>query len=456
MLAGCTPAAFASRKEVPPSDCSTPVGTGLKRVRTPRAVLDIEPPTARKRQRGRQANEPAETPTPVAPPVLFADADDSRRGIILNVEVHRAVATGTGMTVVELGCEAVVLDVIKQLRQDKQVRGACRLQWQGLTRDGKSTLADLGLRSQCTVSVMPWREHRRLAVGCNFLLALSRGGRVTCFSGDPDYEEEEPNEVPAHIGEAIEVAAGWEHSVALLVGGKVACWGNNEDGQCEVPEGLNAMQVAAFGKHTVCLDVHGKVFAWGNNEKGQCDPPEMGEAVMVDAGENHSMALLADGTVVCWGNNEDSQCNVPHLSHRVAQISAGYCHSIALLETGELVMWGAKHNLKYSDGMSLAFVRYYNERPHMYRGITRLPEPCPPATQVDAGGCASIALTADGEFFFWGLKYHMEYFGELDAPEGLRRSGAVQVAVNSSCVVLYDDDTIVSWGACNRTVTLTS
>jgi len=63
----------------------------------------------------------------------------------------------------------------------------------------------------------------------------------------------------------VKIAAGVAHTVVLRSDGKVVAWGRNEDGQCNVPEGLtNVVAIAAGGGHTAALLSNGMVAVWGS------------------------------------------------------------------------------------------------------------------------------------------------------------------------------------------------
>ncbi len=101
--------------------------------------------------------------------------------------------------------------------------------------------------------------------------------------------------------------------------GTVVAWGlSSAPGQksrtqemIPIPEGLKAVQVtAAPGTsssriHCLALKADGTVTAWGRNDEGQCDvPPGLNNVVSVAAGNAASLAVKADGTVAVWGRGK--------------------------------------------------------------------------------------------------------------------------------------------------------
>jgi alpha-tubulin suppressor-like RCC1 family protein len=84
--------------------------------------------------------------------------------------------------------------------------------------------------------------------------------------------------------EAVDIAAGFEHTCALLASGKVKCWGGNTSGQLgidnKISVGLTKSQMASL-----------KAVSLGR------------KAVAISAGAGHSCAVLDNGATKCWGDN---------------------------------------------------------------------------------------------------------------------------------------------------------
>lgn len=114
-------------------------------------------------------------------------------------------------------------------------------------------------------------------------------------------------------------------------------WGLNDNGQTNVPPGLNGVIALSAGEnHTLALKSDGTVVAWGLNTSGQCNVPvSLTGVVRVSAGSQHSLALKSDGTVVSWGSNANGQRNLSGNSFR--SIAAGSFHSLGLRGSGPLI-----------------------------------------------------------------------------------------------------------------------
>lgn len=187
-----------------------------------------------------------------------------------------------------------------------------------------------------------------------------------------------PTRVPG-LSRIIRVAAGSEHSVALREDGAVFVWGSNSDGQLGTggvddtphPEPLQvahlgrAVDVAAGRGHVVVVQDDGHVRAWGLGSSGQLGQGQSGllgsrsqpvevldltDAVAVYASNNFSLALGASGSLWAWGQNSNGQLGDGSLAGRpravgvqglgpVLGVGAGSLHSLALTDAGTFA-WG--------------------------------------------------------------------------------------------------------------------
>jgi alpha-tubulin suppressor-like RCC1 family protein len=211
-------------------------------------------------------------------------------------------------------------------------------------------------------------------------------------------DNERPDEAgPVDLGgEPVEqVSVGGYHTCVILAGGAVRCWGANGNGQLglghtraigddepvltvdEVSIGDEAVQIAAGLNHTCAVLAAGTVRCWGDGGRGRlgyggtepigdnelpmsAGPVNLGaEAAQVVAGNDFTCALLVDGAVRCWGANGNGQLGADHardigdtedpadepvvdVGGRVVSLAAGAQHVCALLDTGAVRCWG--HN----------------------------------------------------------------------------------------------------------------
>jgi alpha-tubulin suppressor-like RCC1 family protein len=212
------------------------------------------------------------------------------------------------------------------------------------------------------------------------------------------------------------VSAGRIHSVVLKSDGTVSAFGTNNQGQTNVPAGLNnVVAVSAGDYHTLALKSDGTVVAWGENSRGQSSiPAGLSGVVAISARRNHNLALKSDGTVVAWGLNDNNQTTVPVGLTGIVAISAGVYHSMALKSDGTVVVWG---------------VRDY-----------------PPAdltnvVAISAGEWHSLALKSDGTVVAWGNNGSLQ----SKVPAGLKGVVAISAGTSHS-VAVKSDGTVVAWG----------
>ena len=179
-------------------------------------------------------------------------------------------------------------------------------------------------------------------------------------------------------GNAVAVAAGYNHTCAITRAGGLKCWGSNSHGQLgngstvdsSVPIDVSGLAsgviaIAAGYEHTCALTNAGGVKCWGNNLNG-----DLGDGTTVDsarpvdvqgmtsgitaiaAGSAWMCALTDAGGVKCWGwnqygelgNNATVDSAVPvdviGLTSGVQAIAAGGNASCALVGDGLMKCWG--------------------------------------------------------------------------------------------------------------------
>ncbi|WP_445338171.1 RCC1 domain-containing protein [Bifidobacterium sp. ESL0822] len=247
----------------------------------------------------------------------------------------------------------------------------------------------------------------------------------------------------------VQVSAGDEQSLAVGSDGYVYAWGNNESGQLgngssggysTVPlrvidpndprSGLTAVQVSAGYYHSLAIDARGNIWAWGFNQFGELGngnninsaiptlaqyPRDAGTvtAIQVSGGFHHTAAIDTKGNTWSWGwnwfgqlgngNNIDSAIPVPVQYPRDAgtvtaiQVSAGADHSLIIDTKGNTWAWGWNQLGELGNGSSSADA---NPVP----GMVKYPENAGTVTaiQVSAGGYHSLAIDKNGNAWAWG------------------------------------------------------
>ena len=212
--------------------------------------------------------------------------------------------------------------------------------------------------------------------------------------------------------QAVQIAAGVEHSCAILFDGRVKCWGNGAHGRLgygdvtnrgddpremgnnltavDLGTGRTAKQVAPGYFHTCAILDDDSLKCWGSGVLGYGDnaprgdgPGEMGDnlpvvdlgtgrsAVQVAVGTLHTCVILDDGTLKCWGfanagqtgygdsltpgnqpNDMGDNLQVVNLgnSRTALQVATGDAHTCVRLDDESVKCWGAGGNSRLGHG----------------------------------------------------------------------------------------------------------
>ena len=129
---------------------------------------------------------------------------------------------------------------------------------------------------------------------------LGNNNTIDDYVNVPSSEVVDENNQP--ITNAVELAAGGDHTCALLDISEVVCWGLNDRGQV----GDNSTTNAPFAK---------KVVMDSNNT------PLRGVKKIASERGNHTCAIMNDGSVYCWGDNTHGQLgsasSLPYIAYAV-------------------------------------------------------------------------------------------------------------------------------------------
>jgi alpha-tubulin suppressor-like RCC1 family protein len=289
---------------------------------------------------------------------------------------------------------------------------------------------------------------------------------------------------PATGQKQLKVSLGESHSCATKSDGSVRCWGDNSQGQAGVepspstttistPRALtdlvDAVDVAAGRNHTCVARTEGKVMCWGYNLDGQlgngesdnrrASPVEVSgltRAFGVAAGGNFSCAVRTGRSVACWGGNSRGQLGTGNLSpsttpvavvglRDATSIAAGQAHACATTTNGLVWCWGDGANGQLGTGqLSDSAI------PLAVSGVSD-------AVGVAAGERFSCALTTTGKVMCWGAN-ELGQLGRgstnaapnpvpVEVPD-LVGATAIHAGRNHMCAVI--GGSVKCWGASSR------
>jgi alpha-tubulin suppressor-like RCC1 family protein len=230
------------------------------------------------------------------------------------------------------------------------------------------------------------------------------------------------------ITDAVQVAAGYDHTCAVLATGVIDCWGNNRFGQLgdgvtdhgyhlvgtedlsptpvQVVGITNAVQVSAGGFLTCAVLNTGTIKCWGSNLGSQLGDgvkdhghreanidfsptPVQVKDITNAIAVSGDCALLASGRVECWDNDSPIPWDVANLKNAIA-ISIGSFHSCALLSTGTAKCWGSNSSGELGDGTTESTLY-----PVPVRNLTSI-------TSIGVGDFHTCAVLSTGSVECWG------------------------------------------------------
>jgi alpha-tubulin suppressor-like RCC1 family protein len=263
--------------------------------------------------------------------------------------------------------------------------------------------------------------------------------------------------LPGEIGPVTRVAAGGAFSLAVTASGQLYGFGINGAGELgssanNVPNPTPTLvtlpgeigpvtQVAAGANHSLVVTASGQLYAFGYNDFGQLGtatnsgtgtpnptptlvglPGEIGPVTQVAAGASHSLVVTASGQLYAFGLNTFGQLGsstnngtgspnprptlvtLPGETGPVTQVAAGTHHSLAVTASGQLYAFGLNEfgelGSNTNNGTATA-----NPTPT----LVTLPGEIGPVTQVAAGTDHSLAVTASGQLYAFGINV----FGQL-------------------------------------------
>jgi len=270
----------------------------------------------------------------------------------------------------------------------------------GMAHNGRLGRADLSNTPELVIFPDATCRIARIACGTDHTLVISEHGQVWAW-GLGNYgnlglgtseDASEPRLVTAlDQKHTIQVACGSKHSLALTSEGFVYAWGYGGDGRLglrsldaalspklitstlvcdprtgEYKCGTPMCTIAAGEAHSACVDNLGNVYTWGAGAYGRCGHGEETDAPVPRKVENlggipcsklalgmlHSVVLTTKGKLYAWGTGAATGLASPSDSsvvptprevltpHVFSEVACGTYHTIALSAHGELFTWG--------------------------------------------------------------------------------------------------------------------
>ena len=248
-------------------------------------------------------------------------------------------------------------------------------------------------------------------------------------------------------------AAGYQHSVfidgegRLSSCGSAATEGEEEEEEEEEEQEQEIPGLLGHGEGVTQLNTPTRLPSTLGDER----------AVSVSAGVGHSVAITADGAAWSWG--EGSCCQLGHgdeqhqrqpknieafAGRRVVAASAGRGHSLAITADGAVWSWGLGYGGKLGHG----------DRRHQLLPKTVEALAGQRVVAMAAGGSHSLAITADGAVWSWGFGGngelgHGEEQSQLLPKKNEAFAGQCVVGVSAGeyhSLALTADGAVWSWG----------
>lgn len=290
-----------------------------------------------------------------------------------------------------------------------------------------------------------------VSLGWFHTLALDAEGRVWVW-GDNTFGQlgngstvgsETPIQIVGFGGQdVLQIAAGRFRSMAIAADGTVWTWGANDSGelgngtivasttpiQVASAPGRRAVDIQAGYSHSVALADDGTVWVWGANAEGQfgngttassLSPVQvtgLSGRTIVDlssGASTHTFARDSTGTVWAWGLNSQGQLgdgtttnrttpvSIPGLSAlSLVDLTAAPTFSLALTTDGEVWAWGANTTGQLADGTLVS-----RNTPAPSTALTGLN-----ITHMTAGfGDTGMAVDSAGRLWAWGLNQEGQF-----------------------------------------------
>ena len=356
--------------------------------------------------------------------------------------------------------------------------------------------------------------------------AFALGGMRREWSDPKSSALKDKNAVDSPI---VAVAAAAHHTLAVTRGGRLFAFGLGKGGRLGTGDENHrplptrvlgplskriVTSIAAAENHSLCATAFdGGCYAFGSNGFGQLGMPSEQDfnsrltprrvddlksvfVVAVAAGDRHSVALTKTGDVYCWGDNKAGQCarsspNSPstnrscHHPMRVDALADRICIAICASEFSTLVLTRPPTNGETSlASLPVNLVYGWGHGSHVPSKVNFPSESsdqsliqdssstfsrtaCVNPVSIASAKYHSVAVTADGRVFTWGISSEslgLEQMGmrkgSMSSPKGKCRSQSSGITLPQLVIGMLPENgggRVVSASASeNRTAVITS
>ncbi|KAL2269091.1 hypothetical protein VTJ83DRAFT_3937 [Remersonia thermophila] len=216
----------------------------------------------------------------------------------------------------------------------------------------------------------------------------------------------------APIKNVAKICCGSNHVVALAADHSVYTWGRGTEGQLGrrhsprvaslLKDGLipqkaaglkDIVEIGTGANHSFAIDRAGRVYSWGFNNAGQTGVISLPEKPIEPDGFDVAIPLprLVEGL-----------SDLPRIKH----ITGGDFHSLAVTIDGHVFAWGRLCSFATGhrvSGLPPTSVTFDSRGKPSSLVVPTILRDLPPVSGVSAASEHSLAVTADGEVYTWGL-----------------------------------------------------
>lgn len=183
-------------------------------------------------------------------------------------------------------------------------------------------------------------------------IVLTEDGRSIYFGNtmNNDYNEFHP-----YQGQLQKIAVTSDAVMGLTFDGQTVYLGTQQNSYSNIPADMgNVVDIAATTSTMAAVNEQGKVFVWGNisaNKGENKVPVTESKIVSIQGGRYHYTAMTENKDIVAWGANYYNQSSIPEkvTTADIKELFTGYYQNYAVTAKGDVLTWGLKGYLFGTD-----------------------------------------------------------------------------------------------------------